>query len=66
MGWSCVKMGDEKEKELETADTEHSKGKVRGRKKTMKKEIMVNSRTPDENNNKTQFVPILVSGQLLF
>ena len=48
----CIKIdleigGEEWEndtwKELETADRERSKRKVRGRKKTMKKEIMVNS-----------------------
>ena len=36
----------------ESADTEHSKRKVRGRKKTMEKEIMVNSFTPDDNDAK--------------
>ena len=33
----------QKNEKLETADREHSKRKVRGRKKTMEKEIMVNS-----------------------
>ena len=34
---------NDKQKELETVDRERSKRKVRGRKKTMEKEIMVNS-----------------------
>ena len=42
--------------ELETADRECSKKKVRGRKKTMEKEIMVNSplTTVMQENNKNQ------------
>ena len=35
--------GNDRYKELETADRERSQRKVRGRKKTMEKEIMVNS-----------------------
>ena len=43
---------NDREKELETTGRERSKRKVRGRKKTMEKEIMVNSCTPDDSDAK--------------
>ena len=40
----------DRSKELETADTKQSKKKVRGRKETKAKEIMVKVLTPDDTD----------------